>query len=158
MNTTVKTLPSYHVAYMRTVGPYGAKGGVPALWQRLLRWASARDLWTSERVCLGIAHDNPHITEPAKCRCDVAIVVPPDFKADGGVNLADIEGGKYAAREFVGTAPEVGAAWDQLFGIWLPQSGYQPDQRLCFELYTGDCINSETGQVRCELCLPVCRL
>ncbi|HTN87640.1 MAG TPA: GyrI-like domain-containing protein [Sorangium sp.] len=155
MNVTVKTLPSYHVAYIRNVGPYGAGGGVRESWQRLARWAAARDLWTADRLCLGIAHDNPHVTEPAKCRHDAAIVIPDGFKTDGDVNVTDVAGGKYAAGVFVGRASEIGAAWDQLFGRWLPESGYQPDHRPCFELYRGEFQDPESNTFRCEIYLPV---
>ena len=155
MNVTVKTLPSYHVAYIRNVGPYGVEGGVRESWQRLARWAAARDLWTADRLCLGIAHDNPKVTEPAKCRHDAAIVIPDGFKADGDIKVTDIAGGKYAAGVFVGEASEIGAAWDQLFGRWLPESGYQPDHRPCFELYRGEFHDPATNTFRCELCLPV---
>ncbi|XXY51050.1 GyrI-like domain-containing protein [Sorangium sp. So ce269] len=155
MNITVKTLPSYHVAYIRNIGPYGVEGGVRETWQRLARWAAARDLWTADRLCLGIAHDNPKVTEPAKCRHDAAIVIPDGFKADGDINVTDIAGGKYAAGAFVGEASEIGAAWDELFGRWLPESGYQPDHRPCFELYQGEFHDPKTNMFRCEICLPV---
>ncbi len=155
MNVTVKTLPSYHVAYVRSVGPYGPEGSVAEAWQRLVRWAGARDLWTADRTCLGIAYDNPKVTEPAKCRLDAAIVIPDGFKADGDVSVMDVAGGKYAASVFVGGGHEIGAAWDRLFAEWLPQSGHQPDHRPCFELYQGEFHDPKNNTFRCELCLPV---
>ncbi|KYF70949.1 AraC family transcriptional regulator [Sorangium cellulosum] len=155
MNVTVKTLPSYRVAYIRNVGPYGEEGGVRDTWQRLARWAAARDLWTADRLCLGIAHDNPKVTEPARCRHDAAIVIPDGLKADGDVNVTDVAGGKYAAGVFVGGGSEIGAAWDHLFARWLPESGYQPDHRPCFELYRGEFHDPRTNTFRCEVCLPV---
>ena len=72
MDVSVQTLPTYRVAYMRTIGPYGVGGGIQDVWQRMGRWASARDLWTPDRLCLGIGHDNPkavsytHLTLPTK--------------------------------------------------------------------------------------------
>jgi AraC family transcriptional regulator len=155
MKVTVKTLPDHHLAYMRNVGPYGAGGGIPQLWQRLQRWAAARDLWTRDRVCLGISHDNPAVTDPGKCRYDAGIVIPPDFKTDAQVNVTDMPAGKYATMLFEGRAPEITAAWDNLFGRWLPGSGYQPAGQPCFELYRGEAVDEETGFFRCELCLGV---
>jgi AraC family transcriptional regulator len=154
MDVKVETLPRYHVAYLRTIGPYGPGGAIPELWQKLARWAEARDLWTGDRICLGISHDNPKVTDPAKCRYDAAIVIPDGFKADGGVNVTDVEGGKYALAAFVGTAVDIGPAYDQLFGRWLPGSGYQPDNRLIFERYRGEFMGPD-GKFRCDLCLPV---
>jgi AraC family transcriptional regulator len=121
----------------------------------LARWASARDLWTDGRICLGIALDDPMVTEPAKCRYDAAIVVPADFKPDSAVNVVDAAGGKTAMAAFTGSALEIGRAWSRLFGEWLPESGYQPDSRPCFELYRADSWDGKTDLFRCQLCLPI---
>jgi AraC family transcriptional regulator len=155
MNVTVKTLSSYRLAYMRNVGPYGAHSAIPQLWQRLMRWAAARDLWTSERLCLGIAYDDPRVTDPDKCRYDAGIVIPADFKADAQVNVIDFAGGKFAMTPFTGTALDIAGSWDRFFGRWLPQSGYQPDDRPCLEIYGSDAVDEQTGAVNCQLCMPV---
>jgi AraC family transcriptional regulator len=57
--------------------------------------------------------------------------------------------------DFVGTALEIGPAWDRTFGDWLPQSGYQPDDRPCGEVYHGQAVDAKTGVFKCELCMPV---
>jgi AraC family transcriptional regulator len=155
MDVRVDTLPTRRVAYMRTVGAYGPEGDIPGLWQRLARWAQARDLWTPDRVCLGISHDNPHVTDPARCRLDAAIVVPGDFRPDGQVNVTEVEGGKYALGRFVGKADQVGRAYDEMFGRWLPASGYQPDSRPVFELYGSAPYDEKTGNFTCDICVPV---
>ena len=155
MNVNVQTLPSYHVAYLRTVGPYGPGLHIPLLWERLARWAAARDLWNADKICLGISLDNPKVTDPARCRYDAAIVLPAGFQADGDVNVTDVVGGKYATLAFRGTAEEIGAYYDHLFGAWLPTSGYQPDDRFLFELHRGEMCDEKTGQLLCEVCVPV---
>jgi AraC family transcriptional regulator len=155
MDVKVQTLPPYRIAYLRTVGPYGPGGDIPALWQRLARWAQARDLWTADRICLGISHDNPHVTDPTRCRFDAAIVIPADCQPDGDVNVLELEGGKYALGQFAGRADEMGRAFDQLFGRWLPGSGYQPDNRPTLERYRGDPYDARTELFTCELGLPV---
>jgi len=155
MNVKVQTLPSYRVAYLRTVGPYGPGLHIPLLWERLSRWAAARDLWNADKICLGISLDNPKVTDPARCRYDAAIVIPDGFKADGDVNVTEVAGGKYATLAFRGTAEEIGAYYDHLFGAWLPTSGYQPDDRFIFELHRGEMFDEKTCQILCEICVPV---
>ncbi len=154
MNVTVVNLPSHHVAYLRTVGPYGPEGGVSALWMKLARWAGARDLWTPDRICIGTAIDDPMVTEPEKCRYDAAIVVPAGFEPDGGVNVADVPGGKYAVAPFDGSSRDIGMAWKTLFGRWLPESGFQPEGP-CFEVYRGEAWDVKNDRFRCDLCIPV---
>jgi AraC family transcriptional regulator len=154
MKVTVKNLPTFHIAYLRHVGPYGAGGGIPATWMRLAKWASARDLWTPERVCLGLPLDDMMVTQPSKLRYDAAIVIPEGLRVDGGVNVADVPGGKHATAEFRGSSLNVGRAWAELYGRWLPESGYQPHE-TAFELYRGEAWDGVTDDFRCDLCVPV---
>lgn len=155
MNVNVETLPGYRLAYLRNIGPYGGAGEVPQLWLRLLRWAAPRDLWTPDRLCVGIAHDNPNVTDPTRCRYDAGIVIPADFKVDSQVNVVDFPGGKFALGTFEGTAQTIAGCWEQIFSGWLPRSGYQPDDRPCIELYRGDAWDLKTGIVRCSLGIPI---
>jgi AraC family transcriptional regulator len=155
MNVHVRELPPYHVAYMRYVGPYGAHG-IPELWARLRKWMEASQLGRAGRITLGVGHDDPSITAAEKCRYDACVVVPEDFALDKWVNVMDVPGGKCAVAEFTGTADEIEGAWDGVFSGWLPNSGYQPDDRPCVEVYRGDpMVGAKAGVFRCDLCLPV---
>jgi AraC family transcriptional regulator len=43
-----------------------------------------------------------------------------------------------------------------VFSAWLPGSGYQPDDRPCYELYRGSPMKDmDRGVFHCELYLPV---
>jgi AraC family transcriptional regulator len=155
MNVAIATLPDFHVAYMRNVGPYGAPH-IPALWTRLLDWAQPLGFVTPTRVTLGISYDNPRATPPEKCRYDACIVVPLDFSPEPKMNVREIPGGKYAVTEYVGTAADIIVAWNQLLSIWLPSSGYQMDNRDCFELYRGNSyVDKDAGIFKCDICVPV---
>jgi AraC family transcriptional regulator len=154
MNVKIKTLPNYHIAYMRNIGPYGPEVG--KLWNKLNQWAELYSLRTNDRISLGISYDNPNVTAPEKCRYDAALVVPKNFKADTQVNLADVPGGKYAVLKYAGTPMDIGKAYSDLFGVWLPNSGFQPDNRPIFELYVGEAeIDPRKGTLKCEICMPI---
>src|SRR5262249_56242286 len=102
MNIRVQQQPTYHVAYMRYVGPFGPRG-IPELWQRLMRWAEAHGLDKADR--LRIPYDDPPITPPDKSRYDACVVVPPDFPADRLAERMDVSGGAGAAAGVGGTGP-----------------------------------------------------
>jgi AraC family transcriptional regulator len=157
MSLAVRMLPGYHVAYMRYVGPYGDRG-IPELWLRLRQWMGTRGLDPATTLRLGIGYDDAAITEPAKCSYDACAVVSADFAADRWVNLMDVPAGRFAVATFRGTAATIEAAWPRLFARWLPDSGYQPDDRAGLEIYRGapEAASRRGGRVfRCELCLPV---
>ena len=149
------TLPRRRVAYMRHVGPYGARG-IPELWSSFREWMASRDLTLATTTRLGVSYDNAGITAPARCAYDACVVVPADFAADGRVNLAEIVGGRCAVAAFRGTAHEIEDAWERVFADWLPASGLQPDDRPCMEIYRGAPRRSAgRGSFQCELALPV---
>lgn len=153
MNVTIETLPAYHVAYMRQIGPYGP--GNYQLMDRLKKWAAARDLLTGSSVILGIAHDDPDVTPAEKCRYDCCIVIQADYNPGNSINVNDLPGGKYAVYKVRHTAEDIGKAWADLFTAWLPDSGFQVDDRPVFERYMPGERDRETGGVSCEICVPV---
>jgi AraC family transcriptional regulator len=155
MLVEIMELPPLRIAYMRHVGPYGAGGNIPALWTRLQRWMRAHDLFRPETQTIGIGHDAPDVVAPEKLRYDACLVVSEDFKPDHSVNVSRLPGGRYAVTSFRGTAATISGAWDRMFATWLPNSGFQPDDRPCLELYHNDSGPERDGHFRCELCLPV---
>jgi AraC family transcriptional regulator len=155
MRVTIQELPACRVAYMRDVGPYGA-AGIPALWVRFRKWMSTRGLIEVDSLRIGIGHDDAWVTPPEKCRYDSCVVLPPDFQGDRLVNVMDLPGGRYATTRYSGTASRISRAWDALYRSWLPDSGYEPDDRPCLELYCGH--PQEGGRparLRADLCAPV---
>jgi AraC family transcriptional regulator len=116
---------------------------------------AARGIAPGSAVRLGASHDDAAITEAARCTYDACVVVPRDFMADAPATLMDIPGGPCAVTVFAGGPHQIEDAWDRLFEGWLPDSGYQPDDRPCVEIYRGAPADRPTGTFQCELALPV---
>ena len=104
---------------------------------------------------LSIYHDDPEITDENNLRVSVCLTVPPETIVDGEVGKMEIPGGKYAMAHFEITKDEFQDAWDYVFGKWLPDSGYQPDDGPCFELYPGDPKEHPEHKYVIEICVPV---
>lgn len=156
MNVKVEILPEYRIAYMRQIGPYGA--GNIQLMQKLKLWAITRDLLNVSSIILGIAHDDPEITSPEKCRYDACLVIPDDYKPENCVNESKLSGGKYAIFPVEHTSEAIANAWEKIFSVWLPESGFQIDDRPVFERYSGVNIDIKIEPVCCEICIPVKQL
>jgi AraC family transcriptional regulator len=148
----ILTLPEVSVAYMRQKGPYGEPVG--ELWRRFNKWCEVHDLLG--RNAYGIALNDPSITAPEKCVYDACVEVPPGFAATGDVSIKSLPGGKYAQKDFLGNPRTIGDAWDDFLGGWLPDSGYQFDDRPCFELYRpSDPYDPATGDFGCAMCIAI---
>ncbi|MFH1197206.1 MAG: AraC family transcriptional regulator [bacterium] len=157
VNIEVMMLPEMPVAYIRHIGPYkGNQKLFEGLFERLFAWAGSRDLIKfPETKVLAVYYDDPEITEDTKLRVDVCISVPQDTKVDGEVGKAVIPGGKFAVGHFELLSNEYPDAWNAIMGIWLPQSGYQCDDRLCYELYLNSPKDHPEGKCIVDICVPV---
>jgi AraC family transcriptional regulator len=145
-----------HVAYLRHTGAYGPK--ITKFWMDTVApWMATNNLFGRARY--GISLDDPHVTKPAQCRYDACVETSENETLTGNPKEKVIPGGKYAILEFAGTAAQIGSAWDFLLGQWLPKSGLQLDARPLFEHYpTTGSYDEKTGQLTCEICIPVAPL
>ena len=148
--------PETTVAYIRYVGPYaGNEELFKGLWDRLCNWAGPRGLLGKpESKFLIVYHDSPDITEEDKLRTSVCVTVPPNTEVSGEVGKLIIDPGKYAMGRFYVRGDEFGQAWAWMCGKWLPSSGYQADDRVCFEMYPESDLD-ENGKMVVDICIPV---
>jgi AraC family transcriptional regulator len=156
-DVVVKEVPEMQVAYIRHIGPYAAN---PELFQglmaRIMGWAGPRGLiHFPETKVLTIYHDDPSITDPSKLRIDVCISVPKGTPTDGEIGSMTIPGGKNAVARFEISADQFGDAWNAVYGEWMGQSGYQPDDRPCYELALNDPRQHPEGKHIIEIYAPV---
>ena len=152
-NVEVCELPQMTVAYIRHIGPYkGDEKLFQGLWNKLFAWAGSRGLLGRDFKSLVIYHDDPNITIEDKLRMSVCITVPENTKVDGEIGRMEIEAGKYVIARFEINAQEFPLAWDWVCGQWFPSSGYQPDDKPCFEIYPEE---PKNGVFVVDICVPV---
>jgi len=150
----IKNLPSMNVVYVRHIGPYkGNEELFRGLWQKLMTWAAPRGLMEQVNMAsLAIYHDDPNITDDMKLRTSICITAPEDTKVDGEVGKMMVEGGQYVVARFVVKASEFAQAWNWIYAKWFPESGYQPGDKPCFEMYTEE---PKDGKFTVDICVPV---
>jgi AraC family transcriptional regulator len=102
-----------------------------------------------------VYHDDPDITEQDKLRVSACITVPEGTPVDADVGEMTIPDGKFAVATFESSPSEYGEAWDTVYGKWMPESGYQPDDRLCYELYHYDPEKQDSQTHVVDICVPV---
>lgn len=153
----VKDMPAWPVAYVRHIGPYqGDSVLFESLFNKLMAWAAPRGLLRfPETQVLAVYYDDPEITATEKLRVDACITIPPDAVVDGEIGKTVMPGGKYAVAHFELAAQEYQEAWDLVYGEWLPQSGYQPDDRPCYELYLNSPEEHPEHKHSVDICVPV---
>lgn len=150
----VKELPKMTVAYIRHLGPYnGDQKLFQSLRNKLFAWAGARGLIGGKDFkFLVLYHDDPNAAIGDKLRMSLCITVQSETKVDGEIGKMVIETAKYAIARFELTAQDFQKAWDWVYGQWLPDSGYQPDDKSCFEMYPEE---PKDGNYIIDICVPV---
>lgn len=156
----VETLKKMTLAYIRHIGPYAADEKLfKNLYEKLYAWAIPRgliDMGNLEKTKdIVIYHDDPGITEPEKLRISVGTVVPPETEVSGEIGKLTIPEGKYALGRFILSGQEYGEAWQYVCGVWMPGSGYQPDEGYCFEMYNYNPEAMKEGKFDTTICVPV---
>jgi AraC family transcriptional regulator len=149
----VKEAPALTVAYVRHIGPFRDIGQA---YEKLMKWAGPRGLLRfPETKVLGVYHDSPEITETDKLRSDACISVPPQTLVEGEIGKMTVPGGLFAVAHAEIAPSEFGEAWNALMRDWLPESGYQPDDRMCYELYLNEPRNHPEGKFIIEIHEPI---
>jgi AraC family transcriptional regulator len=132
MNVRIEKLAPMKVAFFRHIGPYDDEG-VGQTWEKLMRWAGQHGLFGPGTKCLGISHDNPHITPRDRLRYDACIATNRPFKPEGEIGSQEIPGGEYAVVTHRGPYEKLPDTYAFLYGDWLPKSGREPSESPGFQ-------------------------
>jgi AraC family transcriptional regulator len=170
--------------YARTFDPY-RNGRLVSVYHLLVDWLARRRTDLKDVVIVGMSQDDPAITPSEKCRYDMGVAFPQGAEGRGllgevirsrrragrnvpvpdraecedfGLTARDFEAETVAAIHCVGDLALVACAWEYLFRIWLPASGYQPANMPAFEIFarTPEEIGWETFDL--HACLPLAEL
>lgn len=132
----VKNVPELYVAYTRHIGSYK---DIDNNFKGILKWAEARDLFNRDDLkILTVYHDNPKITSTDRLRSSACITIPEGTETNGEICSMRIPGGKFAIAHFEINKDQFEEAWDVVCRDWLPDSGYVPDDRFCYEIYNNN--------------------
>ncbi|SDQ86879.1 GyrI-like domain-containing protein [Pseudovibrio sp. Tun.PSC04-5.I4] len=153
LDITVKTLEPRNVAYVRSTGDFQKTPEIfGETWGKLMSWAGPRGLIAgAETLCM--FHDDPDVTDSDLMRFSSCITLDRDVDVSGEVGKMSVAGGKYAYGHFKIAHHESQAAWEVMFGEWLPTSGYEPENKPCFQLYPNMSSGMEKQDV--YICIPV---
>lgn len=155
MQATIEELPMLEVAYVRHVGSYLE---TYRAWAKLGIWAAQHRLFPPEQSFIGISLDDPAGTEEEECRYDACVTVPSTLnRADAPpeIRFQTLPGGLYAKFYFYDTPDKLALLYQSIFGNWLPDSDYDPDDRYCLEFSMNDPAQDPEGKAKVDLYIPI---
>lgn len=150
MDINIEMIPSYKIAYIRKIGPYGLEN--VQVMEQLKSLAREKDLLNESSIILGIAQDDPKVTEPKDCRYDACLVVFDEFETDNkDINFGKTIGGKYCVFKINHTMDAMQKAWIEIFSELSKRNYEVDDRRTILERYAMQMINNHY----CEVCVPI---
>ena len=153
--TRIRTLNAQTIAFIRHVGRYEEVD--PDLWDELGRWADEAGL-APERPLLGIGHDAPGITAPARLRFDAAIAVPAGTRAAAGrVRIGALPAFRCAVTTHVGSYSTLPEAYPRIFAQSLAAAPGLLGLPV-IEIYDDETVSTTRPISRTEVHLPIAPL
>lgn len=141
----IENLDNFTVIFERRIGNYLDLG---ANWRNFME--RYRPFFNEKTLLIERSYDDPSITGTGNCLYDICMTVEEGCPLD---NVTTITGGKYAVYRFDGLIEDIFSAYQGLFRVWLPQSGYEMAQRYGLDIYRS--VDSENQRVVMDICIPV---
>ena len=149
----IQDLPPARAAGVLHTGPYTELGKA---FQHLGGVIAARSLFAHVAGVIAVYRDVPGARPDAELRAHAAVLIADTFPADlDGFDYFDLVGGKHAVMAHKGPYATLGAAYDWLYGKWLPQSGEEPRDAPPVELYVNDPMQTPPDELRTDIRLPL---
>ncbi len=141
----IRYIPDYVVIFERMIGNYYE---LKEKWFDFLD--QYKDYLKTDTLLLERFYDDPSITERNRCICDLCMNTEEPYSLD---NVTTIKGGKYATYRYEGKIKDIFCTIQGIFSVWLPESGYEMDQRYGLNIYQH--MDRENETVRMDLCIPI---
>jgi AraC family transcriptional regulator len=153
-NVEVKDVPAMHLAYLIYMNGY-SMDEICETWMRLDRWAVAHTAYSNTTIRLGISMDDPLITPENKCRYLAAITISPSIQKDKMVGIMDVPALKCAIFKVDCRGDQIQPYYRSIYKDWLPDSGMQPADFPCYEVYRQTPEPGNNGLFGLDIYIPI---
>ncbi len=148
---STRTEPARRVVAVPHIGAYAEIGRSFEAFGAL---CESRQLWPRIGPMIGLYLDNPE-TVPES---DLRSFAGAEYRGEDtpeGMKEVQISGGKTAVLTYKGPYSGIQAAYSSLFGNWLPESGEEPADQPCYEIYLNNPRDTAPEDLLTEICLPL---
>lgn len=102
---------------------------------RLFSALAAQNLLAADQAMLAVFFDDPDLTEVDRLRSAACSPVDAATPLAPPLEEMRLRAGLYARLRYKGPYADMKGAYRWLLGVWLPQSGYEPDDAPVIEAY-----------------------
>lgn len=135
-------------------GPYMSIGSV---FETLNIWAAGEGLVGPDHLGIGVFYDDPASValENLNSHAGIVVTAKTEEPARNDISKITLAGGRHASVKHVGPYSELKKPYQWLYADWLPQSGEEPADRPCFEIYTNSPHDTPQAELETLICVPL---
>lgn len=148
----LRTDPARRLAALPHRGPYPLIGQA---FEKLAVTVGARGLFSRMGTMVGVYYDSPADVAPEALRSHAGYDCGPETPIEPPLVEVILPAGRHAVLTYRGPYVGLQAAYDQLFGQWLPQSGEEAADSPVFEVYLNTPMDTAPQDLLTEICLPL---
>ncbi|MGX1495631.1 AraC family transcriptional regulator [Roseibium aggregatum] len=151
-DVAIKTLPSETLAVLPHRGAYMEIGKA---FEKLIGILVNRQLIGQIGAMKALYYSDPtHVAED-DLQSAAGAVVGDGFPVEAPLETRETRGGDYAVLRYKGPYADMKWAYEWLYGEWLTQSGREPDDAPCLEVYLNNPRDTAPADLLTDICLPL---
>lgn len=148
----ITTAPPRRLAAKAHTGPYPEIG---AAFQQVASVFASRNLWPQAQGMVGIYYDDPGTVAPEALKSHAGVLVDQSFEMPENLEDVKTPDGRMAVMHYKGPYAGLKAAYDYLFGEWLPKSGEEMREAPSFEIYLNDPMDTAPDELLTDIHVPI---
>ncbi|MDH4442721.1 MAG: AraC family transcriptional regulator [Rhizobium sp.] len=149
---TLESLPERRCAGIDHAGSYMQ---IDHAMGKLFVELSRRSALPAQPAMIGVFFDDPDLVAEQTLRSRACMPVSQPVAIDAPLVETVLRGGCYARLSYKGPYADMRGAYRWLLGVWLPASGYEPDDAPIFEAYLNDPREVPPAELRTDIHLPL---
>ncbi|WP_282078649.1 AraC family transcriptional regulator [Epibacterium ulvae] len=147
----IREVPARILSVLPHVGPYNDIG---LAFEKFYGLCASRNLWANIGVSIGVYVDSPETVPETELR-SFAGAEWKGQEVPEGTQRFDLVARRVAVLTYQGPYSGISAAYNSLFGNWLPVSGEEPADAPCYELYLNSPRDVSPEELLTEIHLPL---
>ncbi|MCK7612544.1 AraC family transcriptional regulator [Roseibium sediminicola] len=148
----IKSLPAEKLAFLRHKGPYMQIGQA---FEKLVGVLVGRNLIGQAQSTKALFFSDPTRVPEDELESVAGVGVAEDFPVEAPLEAMETRGGDYAVLHYKGPYANMKLAYDWLYGEWLTQSGREPADAPCMEIYLNNPRDTAPADLLTDICLPL---
>jgi AraC family transcriptional regulator len=149
---TIRTDPARRLAAVLHKGLYFE---INRAFEKLFAAIVVRGQMKDTGLMVGVYYDDPSATPAPDLRSHAGAIVADDIQLAPPLEEVRLPAGRHAVLTYTGPYAGLPAAYDQLYGIWLPASGETPADTPPFEVYLNSPMDTPPEKLVTEICMPL---